>query len=1479
MANKNLNYNYLNPTKFFINKIWNEKIINNYDKGLNNLNNAFNEKLDLVVQLESNTFSTGRYVDDSFNTNNYGISSLKKITSSNLITESVDKYYLVDILLRKKLYNVNHDEKIINKIDSNKLYNYFVIIKEEPLFIVINDEFNSEIKYSIEIYDKSYKNLYIKVENPSFNNDTLQFYNDELIKNPENVSVLTNEQYYVIDVLDYSEVVGVVFNSNPTFEMNDKIKIYYQENEIYYVDFVNTKYRFTNLSVDELVKYIKFEINVVINEYNYFDNNKTFIKFLNNFDFFLNNSEEEVLYVKYDNEIYKLEYDSELELYYVASNIFGSNVTNNINLFTPNNFIISLFKFLNFYDESIEDFRYCLIELNRNLNNYIYDVQRDEDIPSNITSNVEDIIIRSVKIKTGKKLFLKYTLQNNQNIESLLNNSISYNYRLKESINYQVRSVTPFNNYLYKISNIFNLEGYDDLQSSLIFLYDFNDENLNSIELDCNIFNVDEDYIKFIVPLSSGLLNYNDNEILKSDEIINDSILNIFRDENISEKILKDYAFIKQYIFANSEENYETFNLIFEISDNFIFSHYYEVPDDIVLINDDIINVNDNFFNPSFLKKRYIVSLISDLLWNSYLSSNFKTPVPELKKQNDISINFEASFFELILGELVIWSDTVYNDPVLDYNRSNMKEYINNENIKIIKIKNKFYGLVRAVKNYESGTFSSNLASNTAGLQYSIAPVENVIFNLNIKQIFSIDKTYELNYESFNNSASNISLTKIKFLKNNNNFVSLLNLISNINYNYKFKFISEENFIITNILNIKYFRDYIEIEVEDNIIINSSLYTEYILIESIKNKEITKNEYFEQKELELKSDIPIFLNRGDYFQTQLNWVDNNLNNIPYSYTYYTDFTDFEEWDFTKKMYIVVNNTVYEIFVISFMRRIYLQDEIEEDEEDEGEDEEDEDEEDRPDYIYTLLFSTNVILQETDYVELNSNDWGKSIDLTNIKENLNNSMDVFNKILFYKYVNDYSKIIFFSKYKELAFFDKIAEIYPQVGKYYIDNENSNNRLILRFKYEEIKLINNSYKNIGLNKIDDIIEYRTTSEKEIYDPIWVKDLQTKFFKSIELLFDDEIIEKIDGNMLRILYNFNFNIFKETSFDKIIRIKKDDSGISFSFPLKLFFTTIYKFLPVCLMKKSNISINFNIESLNNLISNFGTIENTIKPILDISYTTFVLQKQIIKNLKEKQKFLLAPVCYNYNNSILTNDVEILHTKIYNMVKDLFIVVDDLTYTDENEFVRDNWYSNYKEILNTFNNNPNDVLVEDRTIFNVIINEIELGSDRVNLIQEHPLLSEFEIQYVLYLDEKYLSYLNEDLNNHSFPYSKKLTILILYFKNIYKEEIVPRQNCLEKLIFKMDGLNISPDIKADYYNDVIPYLKGYTLENNHYVYSFGLNSRVKQPNGHVNLKLIEDFSIQIEKKSNVKRAKIKLYSKEYKIINFNNDRYSIIN
>ena len=51
MSNNNLNFKYSNPSKFFINKIWNNNIINNFDNGLNNLDISFNEKLDLKQNL------------------------------------------------------------------------------------------------------------------------------------------------------------------------------------------------------------------------------------------------------------------------------------------------------------------------------------------------------------------------------------------------------------------------------------------------------------------------------------------------------------------------------------------------------------------------------------------------------------------------------------------------------------------------------------------------------------------------------------------------------------------------------------------------------------------------------------------------------------------------------------------------------------------------------------------------------------------------------------------------------------------------------------------------------------------------------------------------------------------------------------------------------------------------------------------------------------------------------------------------------------------------------------------------------------------------------------------------------------------------------------------------------------------------------------------------------------------------------------
>ena len=365
-----------------------------------------------------------------------------------------------------------------------------------------------------------------------------------------------------------------------------------------------------------------------------------------------------------------------------------------------------------------------------------------------------------------------------------------------------------------------------------------------------------------------------------------------------------------------------------------------------------------------------------------------------------------------------------------------------------------------------------------------------------------------------------------------------------------------------------------------------------------------------------------------------------------------------------------------------------------------------------------------------------------------------------------------------------------------------------------------------------------------------------------------------------MLKILYSFNFSIFKETTFDKIIRFRKENNCYCFNFPLKFFFHTQHKFFPICLTNKSKLAIKFNINKLSNLLENLGKFDKFVKPKIDILYTTYFLENNLIKELKKDTNFMLIQNCYNYTSSILNIEINTIHPKIYNMVKDLFIVVEDVLFNSNNIYDRDEWFNEYVINYNTYLNNINNNKAEDYLIFKNIDEEIENDSSRIQFIKNKEYFDNYDIKYILYLDDKFLNHIDEDLNNHNSIHSNKITILLLYFKNVFKNEIVYNypNGFLDRIQVKLNGLSIIPKLSGKYYNDVIPYLKGYTLDDNHYVYSFGYNSKVKQQNGHLNFKLIDDFSLEIDKNTNISRAKIKLYTKEYKILEIKNNKINII-
>ena len=64
------------------------------------------------------------------------------------------------------------------------------------------------------------------------------------------------------------------------------------------------------------------------------------------------------------------------------------------------------------------------------------------------------------------------------------------------------------------------------------------------------------------------------------------------------------------------------------------------------------------------------------------------------------------------------------------------------------------------------------------------------------------------------------------------------------------------------------------------------------------------------------------------------------------------------------------------------------------------------------------------------------------------------------------------------------------------------------------------------------------------------------------------------------------------------------------------------------------------------------------------------------------------------------------------------------------------------------------------------------------------------------------------------------KIQVLLIYVLNIYKNIITNNQSNLKSLSLFVNGQQISPELSGNYFNDVIPYQKGYTLKDNYYVY-----------------------------------------------------------
>ena len=89
--------------------------------------------------------------------------------------------------------------------------------------------------------------------------------------------------------------------------------------------------------------------------------------------------------------------------------------------------------------------------------------------------------------------------------------------------------------------------------------------------------------------------------------------------------------------------------------------------------------------------------------------------------------------------------------------------------------------------------------------------------------------------------------------------------------------------------------------------------------------------------------------------------------------------------------------------------------------------------------------------------------------------------------------------------------------------------------------------------------------------------------------------------------------------------------------------------------------------------------------------------------------------------------------------------------------------------------------------------------------------------------LDEKYLKYINEDLNNWTNKFSQKISLITLYFEKIYRNKvIVSDTDIIDTINIRVNGVDLLSAQSAKYFNNLLPNIKGYQLLDGYYMYSF---------------------------------------------------------
>jgi hypothetical protein len=520
-------------------------------------------------------------------------------------------------------------------------------------------------------------------------------------------------------------------------------------------------------------------------------------------------------------------------------------------------------------------------------------------------------------------------------------------------------------------------------------------------------------------------------------------------------------------------------------------------------------------------------------------------------------------------------------------------------------------------------------------------------------------------------------------------------------------------------------------------------------------------------------------------------------------------------------------------------------------------------------VKLLLYNSNTELIVASNIKLNVNYFYK-LQINNITVNVNS-------ISFYQ--NSYQHGNFFYQDNINSFYIFVDEntnsfdFSNQINhaRYYMNSIEAPVTLNNIFNPRNFNMTENTY-NIK-NNIETVVSTTTNiiNSKPIFNVL-------KIFDSLSLYFGDQLIETLNEDTFNIMYYFYFDDEKRKQINNIIKIRYNNNGWEFNFPLTFWFYNLSNLgIPLIAMPYIDLNFKYKINSLDKILENNLTKTTfSVKPIINIQ----ICLDTILLDTEERllfgqnrheyiiERFIICP------QTLIFKQNQIINLRYNNLIKDIFWISKPILHPNTTAYQSitynyDNKYQYYLTTLNLYNQFLIDNIITENNIsylndFQIIRNNnteiLNINqSSRIKLFKTDPFFMKYNLNFLLFMLDKY-------------TFNNQIYKLKLYLINIHlNQQHITEYSPVKYLNIQSNGIDFVPDYNQTYWNSVIPYTKFLNSPPiGYYCYTYSLFPTDNQPSGHLNFSKFNNIILNVTSDENVLNEQYIMVNivKEYNII-----------